>query len=70
MPKSSTQEKSVFAGLREAREYKNYVNGAWVDSTTSVDTAQKTVCGVVTSLASTVTTAGISPPGKAACMRS
>ena len=27
-------------------------------------------CGVVTSLASTVTTAGISPPGKAACMRS
>ena len=28
------------------------------------------ICGVVTSLASMATTAGICPPGKAACMRS
>ena len=33
MPKSSTQEKPSFAaGLRPAREYKNFVNGAWVRS--------------------------------------
>src|SRR5436190_7221996 len=32
MPKSLTKEKSVFAGLREPREYKNYINGEWVRS--------------------------------------
>src|SRR5436190_20377471 len=32
MPKSLTKEKSVFAGLREPREYKNYISGEWVRS--------------------------------------
>ena len=32
MPKSAAQEKSTSAGLRAAREYKNYVNGEWVRS--------------------------------------
>src|SRR5579872_2261052 len=32
MPKTTTQEKSASAGLRAAREYKNYINGEWVRS--------------------------------------
>ncbi|HJT18418.1 MAG TPA: aldehyde dehydrogenase family protein [Thermoanaerobaculia bacterium] len=34
MPKSSTQEKPKFEGLRETREYRNYINGEWVRSST------------------------------------
>src|SRR5437667_11565644 len=32
MPKTATQEKTTFGDLRAAREYKNYVNGEWVRS--------------------------------------
>src|SRR2546425_6446904 len=32
MPKTATQEKSTFAGLRPAREYQNFVDGQWVAS--------------------------------------
>ena len=32
MAKAAAQEKSEFADLRSAREYKNYVNGQWVRS--------------------------------------
>src|SRR5438094_9799818 len=32
MPKTATREKTTFGDLRAAREYKNYVNGEWVRS--------------------------------------
>src|SRR5437588_11232370 len=32
MPKSSTQEKPMFADLRPAREYRNYIDGEWARS--------------------------------------
>src|ERR1700686_1819894 len=32
MPKSATQERQTFRELRTTREYKNYVNGEWVSS--------------------------------------
>src|SRR5947209_10753209 len=32
MPKTATQERSVPSDLRRTREYKNYVNGEWVSS--------------------------------------